>query len=120
MAREERQEFGEFIRLDENDPELSRKSGVKVYSVAAPAGSELALELLLQPRRVLIEANVIESDDAVGWRVTVNRVNAQVPIPLPHIPLPGPGAHHLIGIWTVVEESKQAHCVLYRVPPDED
>lgn len=120
MPSEERQKFGEFIRLDENDRELSRASGVKVFAVSAEAGSPLSLQLLLDPRRALVEGDVIDSDEAVGWRVTANRVNAQVPLPKhpPRPPKPkGPGPHHLVGIWTVVDESKEAHGVLYRVPP---
>ncbi len=125
MASEERQNFGKFIRLDENDPELSRASGVEVFAVSAPATSELALRLLLEPRSVLVEHDVIDHHEGAGWHITLNRVNAQVPIPLPpHKPPPkpppkGPGAHHIVVIWTVVEESKQAHGVLYRVPPAE-
>jgi len=125
MAREERHRFGEFIRLDKNDPELSEAGGVKVFSVAAPASSELALRLLLEPLRALIDGDVIDEDDAVGWRVTLNRVNAEVALPLPPFPPPppppkGPGAHHIVVVWIVVEDSKQAHGVLYRVPPPPD
>ena len=119
MAREERQNFGEFIRLDEKDPELAERSGVKVWAIAAEAGSELSVQLVLDPGPVLA-GEVIPQDDADDWRITVNRVNAQVRIPLPQIPLPGPGWHHLVGIWIAIEDTKEVHGVLYRVPPIED
>jgi hypothetical protein len=122
MARVLRQKFG-IRRLDKKDPELETASGVKVFVITARADSERALRLLLDPRKVLLEEDLIQRRGAARWRITVNRVNAQEPIPQIPNPLPtlwppkGPGPHHIVAVWTVVEDTKEAHCVLYRVPP---
>jgi hypothetical protein len=119
MATLERENFGEFIRLDEADPELSRVEQIEVWAVAAENDSELARDLLLDPLEVLKQSAVDDIGD--GWDVTVERVNAQVPlpaIPCPKPPCPFP--HHIIGIWTVIRANTHAHCMYYRVPFDPD
>jgi hypothetical protein len=118
MATSQRETFDEFVRLDHADPELSRVEQVEVFAVAARSADELALELLLDPLAVLQRSEVDDIGD--DWEVTVERVNAQVPLPLPKPNGKKPGVHHIVAIWMVIRANRHAHCVYYRMPPGPD
>ncbi len=109
MAKIKREVYGQFIRLDRADPELSTVETIEVYAAAARAKDALARDLLLDPRRVLIDHEIDGVAD--DWQVTVNRVNAEISVP------PNPGVHHIIFLLTVIRANKHAHGIYYRMPP---
>src|SRR6476469_4008497 len=112
MATPQRETFGEFIRLDHADPELSRVELLEVFAVAAESGADLAHELLRDPLTVLKRSDVADIGD--DWEVTVERVNAEVPLPVPTGNGQRPNVHHIVAVWIVIRANKHAHCVYYR------
>jgi hypothetical protein len=118
MATPERERFGTFIRLDHADPELSRVELLEVFAVAAESDVDLARELLQDPLTVLRRSEVDDIGD--DWEVTVERVNAQVALPVPTGNGHRPNIHHIVAVWIVIRANKHAHCVYYRMPPYDD
>ena len=114
MTTPEREKLGEFIRLDHADPELSRVELLEVFAVAAEADADLAHELLRDPLTVLKRSEVDDIGD--DWEVTVERVNAQVALPVPAARRKRPNIHHIVGVWIVIRANRHAHCVYYRMP----
>jgi len=119
MATPDRETFRKFIRLDHADPELSRVELLEVFAVAAESDVDLAHELLQDPLTVLKRSEVDDIGD--DWEVTVERVNAQVALPVTtgNGKRP-PNIHHIVAVWIVIRANKHAHCVYYRMPPEED
>jgi hypothetical protein len=81
---------------------------IVVKFVTVEAESELAEELLLNPRRQLV-AN-FEGVVTEDWSVSLERVNAELGIRI--------GPRKLVAIWIAVAPLRRVHGVVYRAPSE--
>ena len=90
---------------DEDQQEL------RVVTATAEVRYGRAAKLLLDPLQELVEADVGVDG---SWSVSLNRVNAEQPVPLPPS-----GPRKIVAVWTLIEPLRLAHGVMYRVPASE-
>ncbi len=110
MPKPDRTCFNEFVRLDQNDPDLSNVDDIEVYSYAATAEGGDARDVMLDPRTALIDG--IDGVDETT-RITYSWANAEV-----RIPHHG-GPHHLVAVWVFMRSINTVYGTFYRLPPDE-
>ena len=94
--------------------DLLEVDDASVFAAFIPVQNEQARQLLVDPIELLRHEGVFDQFGiGEGWRVTVNRVDAEIPV---H----NPGPHHLLVIGLVLKALKQVHCTVHRSLRDRD
>ena len=88
-----------------------RPDDVRVLTAVAEVKTEGAAKLLLDPRPELMKAGFGVDE---SWTVSLNRVNAEQPVPYPPM-----GPRKIVAVWTLFESLRLAHGVMYRITASE-
>jgi hypothetical protein len=93
------------------------RNRIALATATVKSESELAEQLLLDPRPQLIEGvgqlgYDLQVDES--WTVSLGRVNAEEAVGLKK------GPRKVIAVWVLLPQMKHAHGVVYRVPADSE
>ena len=82
----------------------------EVFVAFIPVKNPEAPKMVLDPLP-LLATKLPQFGIKRGWRITVNRVDAEIPI---H----NPGPHHILVTGLVLKPKKQVHCTVHRSRKD--
>jgi hypothetical protein len=100
-----------FVVLHGAD-DLLETDTADVFVAFIPVQNERAIQLLVDPIELFRNVPALnEFGIDKTWRVTVNRVDAEIPV---H----NPGPHHLLTSGLVLKDKKQVHCTVHRSGED--
>jgi hypothetical protein len=98
-----------FVQLEGGQELLEADEG-QPFLAFIPAESEEAARFLLDPLEFLRpRLHGLIAGENEDWRVTVNRVNGEIPLWWPP-----KGPHHIIVHGIVLAKRRQVHCTFYR------
>ncbi len=102
---DEKDDQSTFVVLRGADDALEADDA-EVFVAFIPVKNQEAREMVIDPLP-LLATKLARFDIEEGWRITVNRVDAEIPI---H----NPGPHHILVAGLVLKPLKQVHCTVHR------
>jgi hypothetical protein len=102
---DEKDDQSTFVVLRGADDTLEADDAA-VFVAFIPVKNQEARDLVIDPLP-LLATKLPQFGIEEGWRITVNRVDADIPI---H----NPGPHHILVAGLVLQPLRQVHCTVHR------